>query len=61
MFDKELVYDPKTQDFAMYLDGEFIGYARTYSGGEDILNALVFDRLTLNAVNDAAEDSEVAA
>lgn len=46
MHDKAIVYDPETGDFAYYLDGELIGFARTYREAEAELDALVFDLLS---------------
>lgn len=43
---KTMNYDRKTGDFALYLDGELVGYAPTYFDGETRLNQLVYDRLT---------------
>jgi hypothetical protein len=31
MYQKEIVYDRETHDYAMYLDGELVGFARTYT------------------------------
>lgn len=41
MYRKEIVYDRETLDYAMYLDGELVGYARTYT---EALDQLVFER-----------------
>lgn len=46
MYHKEIRYDRTTKDFAMYLDGELIGYARTYLDGEITLNQIVYDLLS---------------
>lgn len=43
---KTITYDRGTGDFALYLDGELVGYAPTYFDGESRLNQLVYDRLT---------------
>jgi hypothetical protein len=45
MYCKDIVYDYDTQDFAMYLDGELIGFARTYQEAEVTLDELVFELL----------------
>ncbi|MCA0351990.1 MAG: hypothetical protein LCH85_08330 [Chloroflexi bacterium] len=42
---KEIRYDCITKDFALYLNGESIGYASSYSEGESRLNELVYDLL----------------
>lgn len=44
--DKEIKYDRETHDFAMYLDGELVGFARTYYEAEVTLDQMVFDLLT---------------
>jgi hypothetical protein len=43
MYEKEIVYDPETRDFAMFLDGELVGFARTYQEAEVALDQLVFE------------------
>jgi hypothetical protein len=43
MYCKEIVYDCETHDFAMYLDGELVGFARTYQEAEVTLDELVFE------------------
>lgn len=43
MYTKEIIYDPETRDFAMYLDGELVGFARTYQEAEQALNELVYE------------------
>lgn len=45
---KEICYDRETRDYAMYLDGELIGFARTYHEAEITLDQLVFDLMTGN-------------
>ena len=42
-FRKEIVYDRESRDYAMYLDGELVGFARTYHEGEVTLDQLVFE------------------
>ncbi len=42
MYKRAIVYDPETQDFAMYLDDELVGFARTYQEAEQTLDALVY-------------------
>lgn len=46
MYRKEIVYDRETRDFAMYLDGELVGYARTYHEAEITLDQLVFELMS---------------
>jgi hypothetical protein len=45
MYEKEIVYDPETRDFAMYLDGELVGFARTYQEAEQTLDELIYELL----------------
>lgn len=46
MYRKEIVYDRETRDYAMYLDGELVGFARTYHEAEVALDQLVFELMT---------------
>ncbi|GAB4214736.1 MAG: hypothetical protein OHK0022_53710 [Roseiflexaceae bacterium] len=43
MYRKTIVYDRETRDYAMYLDGELVGFARTYLEAEITLDQLVFE------------------
>lgn len=43
MYRKEINYDRETHDFAMYLDGELVGFARTYQEAEVTLDELVYE------------------
>ena len=52
---KEIRYDRETRDFAMYLDGELIGFARTYHEAEVALDQLVFELLSGDATATATE------
>lgn len=54
MHNKEIVYDPETKDFAMYLDGELVGFARTYQEAEATLDELVYELLNGNYFREAA-------
>lgn len=45
-YHKEVRYDRETRDFAMYLNGELVGYAPSYLAGELHLNGLVYDILS---------------
>jgi hypothetical protein len=53
MYRKEIVYDRETRDYAMYLDGELVGFARTYHEAEVTLDQLVFDLLSGEAFREA--------
>jgi hypothetical protein len=46
MYRKEIIYDPETHDFAMYLDDELVGFARTYQEAEVTLDHLVFELMS---------------
>lgn len=60
LYEREIVYDPETRDFALYLNGQLHGFARTYGDGENELDRVVYKRLQLHggadelAVSDAA-------
>jgi hypothetical protein len=45
MYQKEISYDRETRDYAMYLDGELVGFARTYQEADAALDALVFEMM----------------
>jgi hypothetical protein len=45
MHEKRIIYDPETRDFAMYLDGELVGFARTYQEAEATLDELISELL----------------
>lgn len=53
-YEREIVYDPETRDFAMYLDHELIGFARTYHEAEVTLDQLVFELLNGHYFREAA-------
>jgi hypothetical protein len=54
MYRKEIVYEPDTRDYAMYLNGELVGYARTYHEAEVALDQLVFELITNDYFREAA-------
>ena len=43
---KEIIYDRETRDYAMYLDGELVGFARTYHEAEVTLDQLALERIS---------------
>jgi hypothetical protein len=45
MYQKQIVYDGEVHVFAMYLDGDLVGFARTYQEAETTLNRLVYELL----------------
>lgn len=46
MSTREIVYSPKDRDYALYLRGELVGFARSYAEGEQVLDSLSLDQLT---------------
>lgn len=54
MYRKEIRFDRDSRDYAMYLDGELIGYARTYHEAEITLDQLVFELMNGNYFQEAA-------
>lgn len=45
-YEKSIVYDPQTLDFAMYLDKELVGFARTYGDAENTLDQFIAELLS---------------
>lgn len=45
MYRKEIVYDRETRDYAMYVNDELVGYARSYHDAESTLDQLVYEWL----------------
>jgi len=43
MYRKQIVHDRTTRDYAMYLNGELVGFARTYREAEVTLDQLIFE------------------
>lgn len=52
---KEIVFDRESRDYAMYLDGELIGFARSYHEAEITLDELVFELLSSGATATATQ------
>lgn len=52
---KEIVYDRETKDFAMYLDDELVGFARTYYHAEIMLDEFVFELISWNRLTKEGE------
>lgn len=42
---KSIEYDRESHDYKLTLDGQFIGYARSYVDGEATLDRIILDRL----------------
>jgi len=45
MFRKNIMYSRDTRDFAMYLDGQLVGYAQSYLEAEAVLDQLMMELL----------------
>lgn len=43
MYHREIAYDYEKHDYAMYLDGELVGFARSYREAEEILDKLILE------------------
>ncbi len=43
LYRKEIVYDRASRDYAMYLNGELVGFDRTYHEAEVTLDQLVLE------------------
>jgi len=54
MYRTEIVYDREVREYAMYLDGELIGFARSYHEAEITLDQLVFELMTGQFFKEAA-------
>ncbi len=54
MYVKEIAYDRETRDYAMYLDGELVGFARNYHEAEIQLDQFVFELMSGQYFRDAA-------
>jgi hypothetical protein len=46
VYHKEIRYDTETRDYAMHLDGELIGFARTHQEAQITLDTLVHELLS---------------
>lgn len=57
---KEIVHDRETRDFAMYLDGELVGFARTYHEAEVALDEHVFNLRTCDGRTAKELDQELS-
>lgn len=45
-YDREIRFDRETRDYAMYLNGELVGFARSYHEAEVTLDQLVYELLS---------------
>jgi hypothetical protein len=46
---REIRFERATMDFSLWLDGQIVGYARSYYEGEAALDAIVYSRLQAEA------------
>jgi len=62
-FAKAITYNRETRDFDLFLDGQFVGTARSFYEGEEKLDALVYDQLQtlrVDLTDEAAAADEAA-
>jgi hypothetical protein len=57
MYEKSIQYDRDTRDYAMYLDGELVGFARTYHEAEVTLDQLIFELTNGDLFREALADA----
>lgn len=55
-YDRTIQFDRQTRDYAMYLDGEFVGYAPNYHSAEVQLDQMIFDALIYSVVYESPPD-----
>lgn len=60
-YTKETAYDRETKDYAMHLNGELVGFARTYHEAEVTLDQLVYELLATQQAPYSSEATMVAA
>lgn len=60
-YKREIIYDRETRDYAMYLDGELVGFARTYQEAEVTLDQLVFELMSGSYFRKPADEPTEAA
>jgi hypothetical protein len=46
--EREIKYDRLTKDFAVYVEGQLIGFAANYHAGEVMADQFIFDELARN-------------
>lgn len=54
MYHKTIVFDRESRDYAMYLDDELVGFARTYHEAEITLDQLVLELMHGSYFHEAA-------
>jgi hypothetical protein len=50
---RDIVYDRETRSYAMELDSELVGFARTHGEGETTLDELVYQQLLSRPLSEA--------
>ncbi len=58
MYRKEIIYDYETHDYACYLDGELVGFARTYHEAEVTLDQMTMELISFVAGWDMASGAD---
>lgn len=51
MYRQEVVRDYETREWAMYLNGELVGFARTYPEAQETLNELVIQLMSVPTIS----------
>lgn len=46
MYRREIIFDKETHDYSLWLDGELVGFARTYKEAEATLDQLIFELMS---------------
>jgi hypothetical protein len=54
-YEKEITYDRATRDYAGSIDGEIVGYFRSYHEAEIALDQLVFELLSGQYVREVTQ------
>ncbi len=50
---RDIVHEPETGTYAMYLDSELVGFARTHGEAETTLDELVYQQLLCRPLSEA--------
>jgi hypothetical protein len=58
---REIKFDRESRDFALYLDGQVVGFAGTYQEGDEVLNALETERAKRAAADAVLAEPAVTA
>jgi hypothetical protein len=55
---RSIVYDRETRDYRMELDGQPVGYARTYHAAEIALDEMAFELLEHGLIGEVEQDED---